>query len=68
MLHQTIHKQLKTFTVKFKSSLILIPLEIIQQIIQEWKITNNDSLRIKITGRQGYDGFLLFSSGSAIIH
>ncbi len=55
-----VHYREYPFIVKFKSSLTLTPLEIIQQITKEWQITNNNSLPIKITGRQGHDGFLLF--------
>jgi len=58
-IYNTIQKY-HPFIVKCKTSLTLTPLEIIQQITQEWQITNNNSLPIKITGRQGYDGFLLF--------
>ena len=49
------------FIIQFQSKPTLTQLEIIQQMTIEWEKINNLLKNIKITGRQGHDGFLIFA-------
>ncbi|CAF2971823.1 unnamed protein product [Rotaria sp. Silwood2] len=49
------------FIIQFQSKSTSTQIEIIQKITYEWKKLNNETQKIKITGRQGHDGFLVFA-------
>ncbi|CAF2864043.1 unnamed protein product [Rotaria sp. Silwood2] len=59
-LHNHEIQKYHPFIIKFQSQPTISPLDIIQNVMHEWEKMNNNLLQIKITGRQGHDGFLIF--------